>query len=308
MKISSRFRAPLGAMLFLGFACLLAAEADAQTACTPVTLLFRHAEDAQGCCPTKLTAAGTKHAQLYGYCTQQDSYNQCVQWSGMVADFLKEKTYCPLKRVYAMTNYLPGSPTPNGTSNPLLTAMPLSSACCNEEPHTTVKLNGTNYKLYEYINSSTSGGLVSDRLYNEIKELMNQQQSAAIFWTSDGMYDAGRALARNTISQKNLSVLVKGSGSQAILRSSANVFKWDTAKNGFSSFNPTTWGKNIQCFNYNPNNNPVNEDKNFWNCMLSGSISLPDSSNIIPILKGHICTSTSDVNQGQIRARCAITN
>ena len=209
---------------------LFISSANAQTACTPVVYAFRHAEDVSSdvvvspyacfpgssvLCSTKLKPTGTEHANLY------------VE---MITRFENLKNYCPVATVYSVNPVLPTGG--GGTNNPFYTARPLANTVMNADPIITI------------------GGMKLDELLTQVTpqmlrtELVNRMKlgSAAVFWTSDGLHDLGKAIV-----QDFEGIPVKNKNEGIPPRNAAYVFEYD----GDSGFDPPTNSTQyVQCFNF----------------------------------------------------------
>ena len=166
--------------------------------CTPVVYAFRHAEDQD----RDLTKVGDRHANLF----------PSMLWS-----FGAAHDYCPVGYVYSMYNIrADGHP---GTNNPLQTAEPLANVACytraiyfNDSPDkqcsgsgfepSMALLNGRN--LYEHLGATTveknANGATGPQLLEELikRAPAGGGLSSAIFWTSEGLHDLGKAIAPGT--------------------------------------------------------------------------------------------------------------
>lgn len=174
MKNSAPWKMACSVLLFCGAAAI----ASSAQQCNPVAYLFRHAEELDGIqkkWPFQVTLAtsGQAHAQLY---------------IEMMSKFQQQSPSCPVKAVYALNprNFDGG----NGTSNPYWTAEPLAQMAQNTQDSTlantnaiiTVEVMGDSLKLTQYLNHGEGQQFVDD-----IKATLNNQQSVAIFWSSEGM-------------------------------------------------------------------------------------------------------------------------
>jgi len=261
---------------------LLTSSASAQTPCTPVVYAFRHAEDeseavtAYECfpgspvkCTTKLKPTGTEHANLY------------VE---MITSFESLKNYCPVATVYSVNPVLPTGG--GGTNNPFYTARPLANTVMNADPIITI--GGMN--LDEFLTKVTSSILL-DELKNKMK-----LGSAAVFWTSDGLNDLGKAIVPDFEG-----IPVKNKAEGVPPRNAAYVFEYD-AENGVfvpPKVPPTNSTQYVQCFNFASFRaaGDVSSTKYFCGrAKEAGSISDPGDAKLYK-LHGRICdtcTSLSD--------------
>ena len=151
------------------------ASAGAASACTPVVYLFRHAEDKNEAktrpFDVTLTASGLAHADLY---------------VAMMNTFEQQTVNCPISTVYALNPKKFATGPDIGTSNPYWTANPLAQETMGRNPIIEVK----DMRLTELLPDPVGAIFVGD-----IKDKLGpNDQSAAIFWTSDGMCAVARIL------------------------------------------------------------------------------------------------------------------
>lgn len=148
--------------------------AAAPAECSPVAYLFRHAEDINNIVkkqPFQVTLAvsGQAHAQLY---------------IEMVNKFQQQNSYCPIRTVYAVNPRLANGD--NGTSNPYWTAEPLAQATQttldSQLSNSNAVITVQDKRLTQKLDNGEAEALLGD-----IKSKLNNQQSVALFWTSEGM-------------------------------------------------------------------------------------------------------------------------
>jgi hypothetical protein len=203
---------------------LLSQSAQSQAAappCTPVVYVFRHAEDVNGP-PTALTPIGTEHANLY---------------IEMVKSLEVTRIYCPVAAVYAVNPIKPDGSV--GTTNPYFTARPLANIVMNKEPIIEIE----NHRIGEFFVNG------EDRLLSSaIKNELTNNDSVALFWTSQGIPSLAKVLNMNS----DIPAEPKPP------RNAAYVFEWVNLS--LTPWTPSSVPHYIQCFNVKP-------------------LSLPDPSN-----------------------------
>jgi len=232
-------------LCFCGSLLSFVSSARAQNGCTPVVYVFRHAEDEKEggttpcledpmqVCSTALTALGMKHACLY-----RDE---------MMPNFeAAHADYCRVEYVLAIDPIKPGGVL--GTTNPYRTGRPLSLAVSPLLPNKSpiVTIGGKN--IDEKLTNVTPQDL---RTYLHSILNTNTGASAAIFWTSDGLRDLGKALsgeAGNVIPEKDKALGVPP-------RNAAYVFISQAGQDLFAP--PTRATQYIQCYDYKVKNNTI---------------------------------------------------
>ena len=182
------------------------------TACTPVVYAFRHAEDLNGP-PTTLKPVGMEHASLY------------VE---MITAFELAKNYCPVKFVYSINQIKPAGET--GTTNPFFTARPLANVIMNLNPITEID----NKRIDEFLDSSNIGAA---RFRNVMLGKVGVGSSVALFWTSQGLPNLGKAIAPGF----NIPETPKPP------RNASYIFKFN-GSDGFTA--PLKPDQYVQCFNW----------------------------------------------------------
>jgi hypothetical protein len=263
---------------------LLTSSATAQTPCTPVVYAFRHAEDEStavppyACfpgssvhCTTKLKPTGTEHANLY------------VE---MITSFEGIKNYCPVATVYSVNPVLPTGG--GGTNNPFYTARPLANTVMNADPIITI--GGMN--LDEFLTK-----VLPPTLLDELKNKMTSG-SAAVFWTSDGLHDLGKAIVPGFEG-----IPVKNKAEGVPPRNAAYVFEYDAENGVFDppSVPPSNSTQYVQCFNFASFRAAGSVSSTKYYCgkaLPAGSISGSIGDASLYKLHGRICdtlcTSVSD--------------
>jgi hypothetical protein len=256
--------------------------------CKPVAYLFRHAEDLDKADVIKvkthpfdvtLTASGNAHAALY------------IQ---MMGNFQQGR--CPIKAVYALNPFLP----PNGdwgTSNPYWTAQPLAQVSQttpdqptqNTNPIITVQVSSETdpLMLTEYLNNGEKDQFVAD-----IKAALNDQQSVAIFWTSQGMCTVATALGLPGLPNYNCGQCdpLPDCASKPP-RNSVFQFSYDVLEQTFTGVT-----EYAQCFNYDATNDKFT-DQSY--CQFSSNLKTwegpdhPKFSKKLNKLSGRICAKDS---------------
>lgn len=216
---------------FFGSALSFVSSARAQFGCTPVVYAFRHAEDLDHpvkdpfpclpdspvLCSTALTPLGMKHADLY-----RDE---------MIPDFETAQDYCPVGFVLAINPINPDGH--GGTTNPFFTAEPLSIEVTGSDPIIALGSDIIDQKLTV---------VKPEQLHEFLIGITKSGASAALFWTSEGLHDLGRALGTDIIP-------TKGSGIPP--RNAAYVFKYD---GGDEFIPPAKATEYVQCFSYKVTN------------------------------------------------------
>jgi hypothetical protein len=241
------------------------AGAGAASACTPVAYLFRHAEDVNQVKSEPygltLSTSGVAHADLY---------------IGMIDKFQQEKPqYCPITTVYSLNPInFDGS---WGTSNPYWTADPLAQRAQttgNRNPIITVQ----GMKLTEFLDHGEAA-----KFLEEIKGKVNNQQSVAIFWTSQGMCKVATTLGPalpgyNCVDSKPP-------------RNSFFRFNYNLTTQAFSTI--TT--KYSQCFNYNASGDSFTP--NTYYCQFSYNLTdwkdKAGFKNNLQKIEGRICDTSA---------------
>jgi hypothetical protein len=177
---------------------VLVSAAPAQATCTPVVLLFRHAEDTNPPPPLifHLTPTGEFHALMYRF---------------MVPAFADGTKYCEVKTVYAATKVdKPGGA--RSATNSFFTAQPLAQQIMKKDPIIKVGLPCQNpdqdnekCRLYEYMGNGNDAPPhpnydkdVSIALRTALLASANKSESSAIFWTSQGLHVLGGAVIDKT--------------------------------------------------------------------------------------------------------------
>src|SRR5215813_9427666 len=143
----------------------------AQPPCTPVVYAFRHAEDVNGP-PTALTPIGTEHANLY---------------IEMITSLEVTQNYCPVATVYAVNPIKPDGSV--GTTNPYFTARPLANIVMNKEPIIKV----ADQRIGELLKNGEANFLLF-----AIKSDLTNNESVALFWTSQGIPRLAKVLNVNS--------------------------------------------------------------------------------------------------------------
>jgi len=248
--------------------------------CNPVAYLFRHAEDTD---QTKeqpfdvtLSTSGLAHAQLY---------------IEMIDKFQQEKPgYCPIKVVYALNpiRFDGGA----GTSNPYWTATPLAQAVetslddsTQEDTNPIITVQGL--RLTEFLDHGEG-----DKFVEDIKGRLNNQQSVAIFWTSDGMCAVAKKLGPGIPY-----TCLEGNKPP---RNSVFRFNYDVLEQMFTSVT----SKYSQCFNYNKNTDSFANGTYY--CQFSANLNdwekpkYPGFVNNLQEISGRIC-DTKDPDPTCIR-------
>jgi hypothetical protein len=203
-------------------------------ACTAVIYVFRHAEDQKEpvknpypClpgssvqCSTILTPVGMKHADLY-----RDE---------MIPNFTTAQDYCPVGFVFSVNPILPNGHD-GGTTNPYFTGNPLAENVTGDPPIVTI---GDDI-IDEYLTVVTP-----EELHEVLLGITKSGSSAALFWTSQGLHDLGKALGSDVIPVKNNALGVPP-------RNAAYIFKY----NGGDEFVPPAKATEyVQCFNVKVSN------------------------------------------------------
>jgi|SRR5215469_13307100 len=226
---------PIYSLLCFG-GSLLSFISSARAQCTPVVYAFRHAEDFASdhpvtpfpClpdspiqCNTALTPVGVKHAELY-----RDE---------MIPKFEETQHYCPVGKVLAISPIKPGNVA--GTTNPYFTGDPLSEEVMGAHPITDLNQDIIDEKF-----AALPGVVTPKQLHDYLIGITQGGDSAALFWTSEGLHDLGKALGTDIIPKK---------ASGIPPRNAAYVFKYD----GTDVFAPPAKATQyVQCFNYKVTN------------------------------------------------------
>src|SRR5215469_9820954 len=192
--------------------------AQSQTApppCTPVVYAFRHAEDVNGP-PTALTPIGTEHANLY---------------IEMITNLEVTQNYCPVGTVYAVNPTKPDGSV--GTTNPYFTARPLANIMMNKEP--IIKVAGL--RIGELLVNGEATFLLS-----AIKNDLANNESVALFWTSQGI----PRLAKILNVDSEIPSVPKPP------RNAAYVFQWVETSLSLTPWTPRSVPHYIECFNVKP--------------------------------------------------------
>ena len=251
--------------------CAATAIASPAQECRAVAYLFRHVEDVnkdkQKPFDVTLSTSGQAHAQLY---------------IEMVNKLQQEKPgYCPVKVVYALNpEKFDGS---IGTSNPYWTANPLAqtaqtntddSTMEDTNPVITIEVMNKELKLTEYLNHGEG-----DQFIEDIKAILNNQQSVAIFWTSDGMCAVARKLGP--------SIPYSCVAGSKPARNSVFRFNYDVLQGKFTDVT----SKYFQCFNYNANTDSFSNTDYY--CQFSANLldweGRPGFSANLQEISGRIC-------------------
>jgi hypothetical protein len=193
---------------------------QSQAACTPVVYAFRHSEDVNGP-PTALTPIGTEHANLY---------------IEMIKSLEFTQNYCPVAAVYAVDPAKPDGST--GTTNPYFTARPLANIVMNAEP--IIEIEG--HKIGEFLGHGEAPLLLS-----AITDDLTNNDSVALFWTSQGMPDLANVLNVNSDIPAD---------KPKPPRNAAYVFQWVATSNSLTPWTPTSVPHYVQCFNVKPDTLP----------------------------------------------------
>jgi len=172
--------------------------ASSALACTPAVFLFRHAEDTNPPSPLifHLTPTGEFHALMYRF---------------MVPAFADGTKYCEVKTVYAATTVDKPDHSKSAT-NSFFTAQPLAKQIMNKDPIIKMGLpcqkadeDKEKCRLYEYmgngINAPSAPNYDTDvakALRAALLASANNNESSAIFWTSQGMHVMGGAIIGKT--------------------------------------------------------------------------------------------------------------
>jgi hypothetical protein len=269
-KYVRRFRVhlPRTMIALFAFYSVLFTCINVASACTPVAYLFRHAEDQNrdksDPFELTLTPSGQAHADLY---------------IGMMNKFQQEKpSYCPVSTVYALNPikfFHPGGRPEIGTSNPYWTAEPLAQRATNQNPIITVD---------DMILTETLGNGVGAKFLEAIEAKVNNQQSVAIFWTSDGMCDVAKTLG------PTLPGFSCTSGSKPP-RNSVFRFNYDVVEKKFK----TVTDKYKQCFNYNATADNFTPDTYY--CQFSANLNTyetrPGFADDLEQIAGRICDTAA---------------
>jgi hypothetical protein len=243
--------------------------AGAAAQCAPVAYLFRHAEDKnqdkQHLYDVTLTESGLAHAGLY---------------VPTITTFQQEKPgYCPIKVVYALNpENFDGS---FGTSNPYWTAYPLAQAVQTNTDDSTLEdtnpiISVQGLKLTEYLDHGEG-----EQFVEAIKGTLNNQQSVAIFWTSQGMCEVAKRLGQPDIHYNCVTSKPP--------RNSVFRFNYDVLGEQFTSVTL----KYAQCFNYNATTDSFTND--MYYCQFSANLAdwegpeYPGFSDNLQKISGRIC-------------------
>jgi len=183
--------------------------------CTSVVYAFRHAEDVNGP-PTALTAIGTEHANLY---------------IEMITSLEVTRNYCPVATVYAVNPIKPDGSV--GTTNPYFTARPLANIVMNKEPIIKV----ADQRIGELLKNGEVTFFIS-----AIKSDLTNNESVALFWTSQGIPRLAKVLNVNS----DIPAEPKPP------RNAAYVFQWVETSLSLTPWTPTSVPHYIECFNVKP--------------------------------------------------------
>ena len=229
------------------------------TACTPVVYAFRHAEDLNGP-PTTLKPVGMEHASLY------------VE---MITAFEIAKDYCPVKFVYSISQIKPAGEA--GTTNPFFTARPLANVIMNLNPITEID----NKRIDEFLETSNIGAA---RFRNVMLSKVGIGSSVALFWTSQGLPNLGRAIVPGF----NIPETPKPP------RNASYIFKFN-GSNGFAA--PLKSDQYVQCFNWANfrTQGDMSSSKYYCGDANNGNLSDLIEAKYLYKLHGRIC-NTSDLN------------
>ena len=243
--------------------------------CNAVAYLFRHAEDLNGIKKTwpfqvTLATSGQAHAQLY---------------IEMMNKFQQQNFSCPVKVVYALNpRNFDGS---NGTSNPYWTAEPLAqmaqatldSTLENANAIITVQVMDDTLKLTEYLNHGEGQQFVDD-----IKGRLNNQQSVAIFWTSQGMCAVAERLGVDLPTPYTCDEVDPKKPPRN------SVFQFDYSVSGGKFTNVTEYA---QCFNFNADPTVNSFTNGTYYCQYSFNLQdwegIAGFSNKLQKISGRIC-------------------
>jgi hypothetical protein len=238
---------------------------QASAACTPAVYVFRHAEDVSSdkpieprpclpgstvMCYSALTELGMRHANLY---------------LEMISNFRIKEEICPVTAVYAVSPIKPPDDINPyeipGTANPYDTATPLAKTLMDvRSPLYTMG----DLKLDEFL-----GNVTPELMKSTLLDHTKKGQSVAVFWTSQGLQELGRALGTSVIPKKPP-------------RNAAYIFRYE----GGSGFvPPTEAAEYVQCFNYN--GNPSDSFGNQYYCGISTFLDDPKAD--VPGLSARIC-------------------
>jgi hypothetical protein len=238
------------------------------SACTPVAYLFRHAEDKNqdksAPFDVTLSSSGLAHADLY---------------IEMMNKFQQETpTYCPVSTVYALNpvkSLLPGGVPEIGTSNPYWSAEPLAQSIMGQNPIITVD---------DMMLTETLGNGVGAKFLEAIEAKVNNLQSVAIFWTSDGMCDVAQTLGPPLPGYS----CTKGSKPP---RNSVLLFNYDLVTGKFM----TVTNRYKQCFNYNATSDNFTPETYY--CQFSENLSTfeksPGFADGLEQIAGRICDTAA---------------
>ena len=261
--------------------CLAGVGAAAQ--CKPMAYLFRHAEDINKVKDNRfdvtLTTSGVAHATLY---------------IEMIGRFQQEKPdYCPIQVVYALNPIKPGNMI--GTSNPYWTANPLAQVAQTRLDGSTPQ--NTNPIIAVKISTETDPLILTEKLDNgereqfvaDIKGALNNQQSVAIFWTSQGMCTVAEALGQSIPPYDCVDVKPARN----------SVFQFNYNVPGETFTNVTEYA---QCFNYNKNTDSFTNgtyycqysyNLNDWDYPEDTTKNYPGFWGKLQKLSGRICAKNS---------------
>ncbi len=250
---------------------VLFAGPGAASQCKPVAYLFRHAEDLnqdkQHPFDVTLSTSGQAHAQLY---------------IEMMKQFQQEKPdYCPIKVVYALNPVNFDGTT--GTSNPYWTANPLAQVVqtnlddsTQEDTNPIIAIQGI--RLTEYLNHGEDEHFVAD-----IKSKLNNQNSVAIFWTSQGMCEVAKKLGLPGLPGFTCA------GKSKPPRNSLFRLNYDASTHTFTDVT----SKYAQCFNYDATSDKF--ANNIYYCQSSYNLNDwegPEHPGFLANLQeisGHVC-------------------
>jgi hypothetical protein len=248
------------------FHSVFLAGAGAASACTPVAYLFRHAEDVNQVKSEPfgltLSTSGVAHADLY---------------IGMIDKFQQEKPqYCPIRAVYALNPIK--SDGSWGTSNPYWTADPLAQTAETTMQDRNAIISVQGMKLTEFLDHGEGA-----KFLEEIKGKINNQQSVAIFWTSQGMCKVATTLGPALPGYDCVASKPP--------RNSFFRFNYNLATQVFNTI--TT--KYTQCFNYNANGDSFTP--NIYYCQFSYNLTdwkdKVGFKNNLQQIEGRICDTSA---------------
>jgi hypothetical protein len=259
--------------------------ASAAAQCNPVAYLFRHAEDENmdkdRPFVVTLTESGLAHAQLY---------------IAMVDQLQRQNTNCPITAVYAIYPRKPDGSI--GTSNPYWTAEPLAQVAqttlgeAAESTNAIITVDGK--KLTEKLDQGEAPAFVE-----AIKTALNNQQSVAIFWTSQGMCTVATTLGLSGLPNYNCGQCEpKPDCETKPARNSVFQLNYNASGGTFTSVT-----EYAQCFNYNKSTDSFTNGTYY--CQYSGNLNdwddpkkgdYPGFWNNLQKISGRICAKDSPPN------------